>query len=288
MSLPLDQLTISHTSSVTDDQIDELGHMNVRYYGQNAVAATHAVFDRLGLGEPTLHSAYTRHHHEQMLGNELEVRSALLGGGDRLRLYHELRNRADDDLAATFVHELVHPAVEAPAIELPDHGRPRSLRLDTDGLATAPPLDQLVESGLAVRRPRTVNDEDTMGARTVPTWLANNLIWGGERLDEITEWIRTLPNGDRYAFVVMESRLWVRPEPVPIGTPIQSFSATIEVGEKIERDISWSYDTSTGEPLAAIETVDLCFNMSERRSMVIPEQSRDRIDAGFRPEFAPR
>ena len=86
----------------------------------------------------------------------------------------------------------------------------------------------------------------------------------------------------------MESRLWVRPEPVPIGTPIQSFSATIEVGEKIERDISWSYDTSTGEPLAAIETVDLCFNMSERRSMVIPEQSRDRIDAGFRPEFAPR
>ena len=84
-------LTVSHTSSVTDDQIDELGHMNVRYYGQNAVAATHAMCERLGIAPVTLRSAYTRHHHEQMRGNQLEVHSELLGGSERLRFYHELR-----------------------------------------------------------------------------------------------------------------------------------------------------------------------------------------------------
>ncbi|MCB0989494.1 MAG: thioesterase family protein [Acidimicrobiales bacterium] len=288
MNLPPAQLTVTHSSTVIEDQIDDLGHMNVRYYGMNAMSATRSMCQQMGFDEPKLRSAYTRHHHEQMLGNQLEVRSGLIGGSDRLRIYHELRNRADNDLAATFVHELDHPSPDGPKVDLPDYGRPRSLRLETDGLASAPPLNELIESGLAVRRPRTVDLEDTMGADTVPTWLANNLIWGGERLDEISEWVRTLPDGGRYAFVVMESRLWVRPEPVPIGTPIQSFSATIEVGEKIERDISWAYDTSTGDVLAVIEGVDLCFDMTRRRSMVIPDQERRKFTKEFRPDLAPR
>ena len=83
------ELTVSHTSTVTHDQIDELGHMNVRWYGANAVAATASLCERLGLGSPALHSTYTRHHHEQMEGNELEVRSAVLTAclGDMYRTY---------------------------------------------------------------------------------------------------------------------------------------------------------------------------------------------------------
>lgn len=275
------------------DQIDELGHMNVRHYGGNAYAGSLALCDTLGLGQPALQSAYTRHHNEQMEGNELEVRSALVGGSSRLRIYHELRNRANNDLAATFVHDLDHPPLHAdmnaaPTVELPAYGQPRSLRLDVDGLASAPPLDKVRERGLAVRLPRTITTEDTMGADTVPPWLANNLIWNGERPDEETEWIRTLPNGDRYAFVVMESRLWVHPTPVALGTPVESFSTTVEIGEKVARDVSWSYNTETGEPLAAIEGIDLCFNLNERRSMVIPDQTRVQFERDLHPDFAPR
>lgn len=260
--------------------------MNVRHYGGNAYAASQALCNTMGLGTPALRSAYTRHHHEQMEGNELEVRSALLGSGERLRFYHELRNRADDDLAATFIHELDHPRIEAPTIELPTYGQPRSLRLDVDGMASAPPLDELRERNLAVRVARTVDEEDTLGADTVPPWLANNLIWNGERPGPELEWIRTLPNGDQYAFVVMESRLWVHPEPVPIGTPIQSFSATVVMGEKITRDVSWSYNTDTGEPLAIIEGIDLCFNLKARRSLVIPDEARARHEPLY-PEYQP-
>ena len=97
---------ISQRSTVTPDQIDELGQMNVRYYGVNAGTATRSMCERLGLLSVLLHSAYTRHHVEQMEGNDLVVRSAVLPGGERLWIYHELVNDADDDLAATFVHEL--------------------------------------------------------------------------------------------------------------------------------------------------------------------------------------
>lgn len=280
-------LEVSHTSTVTPDQIDELGHMNVRYYGRNAIAASETICAEYGLGRPALVSAYTRHHHEQMEGNQLEVRSALLGGSPRLRLYHELRNRADNDLAASFVHELDHPALEAPTIELPAYGGPRSLSLDTDGLASAPALDELRERGLAIRKPRTVDEDDTMGADTVSAWLARNLIWGGDRLDEETDWIRELPNGDRWAYVVAESRSWVAPEPVPLGTPIESFGATIFVGGKIAREMDWAYNTETGQPIVALESVDLCFNLSARTSMEIPEAGLAKHQAHLHPEYAP-
>lgn len=267
--------------------------MNVRHYGGNAYAASQALCAKLGLGDLSLRSAYTRHHREQMEGNMLEVRSAILSDGPQLRFYHELRNQTNNDLAATFVHELDRPPPPSsalhgvPEIVLPAYGQPRSLRLDVDGLASAPTLDALRDRGLAIRVPRTVTDEDTMGAATVPYWLANNLIWNGERPDDETDWIRTLPNGDRYAFVVMEARLWVHPEPVALGTPIESFSANVEMGEKVTRDVSWAYNSETGVPLVVIEGIDLCFNMNQRRSMVIPEQSRELLAQYLCPEFAP-
>lgn len=284
MVTPLD---VSHRSTVRPEQIDDLGHMNVRYYGVNAGAGTRAVCERLGLGRPALVSAYTRHHHEQMEGNELEVRSAVVSAGDRLRIYHELRNRADDDLAATFVHELDHPPIDAPHFELPDHGRPRSLSLDTDALATAPRLDRLRELGLAHRKPRQVDAEDTQGADTVPPGNHANLLWGGERIVDEGSWVRVLPDGTNYAFVVMEQRLWIRAEPVRLGTPIESFRASLEVGEKIGRDIGWAYDAETGEPLVVSESIDLCFNLTERRSMAIPAAQRGLDGQNVHPELAP-
>ena len=66
-------LEVTHTSTVTDDQIDHLGHMNVRFYGTNAQAASNAVVDRLGIdpGRVDLTDVYTRHHQEQLLGASL-------------------------------------------------------------------------------------------------------------------------------------------------------------------------------------------------------------------------
>lgn len=273
---PTPTLSVTHTTTVTPDQIDELGHMNVRWYGHSARAATAAMCDRLGLDMPTLVSAYTRHHHEQLQGNNLEVRSAILGGSRRLRFYHELRNQADDDLAATFVHELDHPGVEAPAIELPPYGLPRSIDLDIDRLATAPTLDRVRALNLAIRLERPVTDDDLH---------PNDLVWGGEPPDADTSWIHETPDGDRVASATMESRIWMHAFP-EIGTRIQSFVANIHVGDKITHEVGWVFDMESREVVAAFEGVDLAFSIIQRRSVVMPPTVRERELERYHPELA--
>ena len=109
-------LTVTHHSAVTEDQIDHLGHMNVRFYGVNAHMGTAAILDRLGIARdaaPVVDS-YTRHRREQLLGAPLVVRSGVLAAAPaELRIYHELANEDSDELAATFVHR-VRPEAATP------------------------------------------------------------------------------------------------------------------------------------------------------------------------------
>jgi len=280
------QLSVTHTSSVTPDQIDELGHMNVRYYGQNASAATAALAKQLGVGDASVSGTYTRHHHEQMEGNQLEVRSAVLDdGGDQLRFFHELRNRDNDDLAATFIHDLRSSSANAPTISLPDYGNPRSLDINVDRIATAPSLEELRSRNLAMRLERKVTDEDTMGAQVTPAWLANNLLWGGEGLTDDSSWITDTPDGDRVAFASMETRVSIARLP-ELGTQIQSFSATLDIGEKILHELSWVFDTGTEELLIAAETIDLAFSIKHRRSTTIRPEIRAEEELRLHPDLA--
>lgn len=280
-----DGLTRTHTSSVTEDQIDNLGHMNVRYYGRNALAATEKVCANLGVPFHALAATYTRHHHEQMLGNELYVLSAELGGSNKLRLYHELRN-SNDVLAATFVHDFDHPPTGGDTIELPDHGQPRSLELDVDGFAKTPAVETLLELGLAIRIPREVGDVDELIDGSVPRWAANGLIWEGEHPDGPYDFVRKGPNGERIAMVVMESRVWVGDMPKR-GARIQSFAATLAVKGKIVHDVAWCYDLDSGEPLVVIEGIDLSFDLDKRRSIELPQVELDRRSLTLHPELAP-
>ena len=240
--------------------------------------------EQLGLASPTISSTYTRHHHEQMEGNKLEVRSAVLGG-KQLRFFHELRNQDDDDLAATFVHELDNPSIETPTIELPDYGQPRSIDLHVDRMASAPTMADLQSRGLAARHAREVTTEDSLGADIVPPWLTNNLLWGGERLDGETSWIQETEDGDRVAFASMETRLRIG-RPVALGTRIQSFSAAVHLGAKISHELNWVFEVDSAELLAVAETIDLAFSISQRRSTDMPPAVRAREEARLHPDLA--
>jgi len=278
-------MQVSHTSTVTADQIDELGHMNVRWYGANATAGTHAMCERLGLGDVATLSTYTRHHHEQLEGSALEVRSGVLTSGPNLRLFHELRNQESNALAATFIHVLDHAMIESPGIELPEYGKPRSINLGKDRIATAPSLAELQERQLAMRLARAVTFEDSMDADVVPTWLTNNLIWGGERPDGEESWILDTADGDRVAFASMETHLQVN-RPTAVGTTIQSFCATIALGSKIAHQLNWVFDVDTQDLVAVAETIDLAFSIPNRRSREMPPEARAREDARFHPDLA--
>jgi len=276
------QLHVTHTSHVTEDQIDHLGHMNVRFYGLNAVAGTHAILEEAGLpAETSIVDLHTRHHHEQMLGAALEVHSGLVDVGRGLAVYHELRNAADGDLAATFVHVLDHPRLEAPVTDIPENGRPRSLDLATDPVGSAPSVEVLRPLGLETGAPRVVDEAATPAT-------AAGLIWGGPPSDEeVRDWIQHGPNGERMGWATMESRLRINRLPSP-GTRIQSFVATTAIERKTTRSTMWAYDLAAGDVLVAFEVVNLAFDIDARRSMVIPDNYLADEQQRFHPEFVPQ
>jgi len=286
-------LEMVHQSSVTEEQIDHLGHMNVRWYAINATAASEVVLSRLGLAPDTeMVRTYTRHHNEQLLGAPLAVSSALLGGGERVRIYHELANRDTGAIAATFVHEFDHPAASLHADafvhldEVPEHGRARSLSLESDAAGSAPELSQILDLDIAVRKPRDVTTEDTGGATTVPAEMRPNLIWDGEPVrDNDIGFLRRGPNGENIGFATMESQLQLVRLP-KLGMRIQSFGAVTELRAKTYTRAMWVFDVNTAQLLVAFEIVNLCFNIDERRSMVIPDALRAEEERIFHPAFA--
>lgn len=276
---------VSHRTEVTEDQIDHLGHMNVRYYMNAAMHATRAMHERFSLDvETQVVQMYTRHLREQMLGASLEVRSGLASSSESVRFYHELVNVETGDVAATFLHDVDHPALEAPTLTIPPIGLPRSIDLETDAAARAPSAAEALELGLVNRLPRVLTDQDTVGGAVVPPERATWLIWDGEHPDGPQDWIRTGPDGERIGVANMESRVTIRRLP-EVGTTIQSFGAAVAVGEKITRHMNWAFDMDRGELLVASESIGLCFNIGERRSMVIPPAMRADYESRLHPQF---
>lgn len=273
-------LSVTHTSEVTADQIDQLGHMNVRFYGANAMAATGVMRKVLGVAPAApVVDIHTRHHHEQLLGSRLEVVSGAVAVDGRLGLYHELRNADTEQLAATFVHVVDVPSPALPVQTIPAHGRPRSLDMTVDPITCAPTLAALRELALEIRPPRALDEEITPAT-------AAGLIWGGLPTEaEQHDWIEKGPQGERMAWATMESRLRIARLPNP-GTTIQSFGATTAVARKTTRSTRWVLDLERGDVLVAFDVVNLAFDVDARRAMHVPDDYLDRDDISYHPEFA--
>ncbi len=300
-------LIATHHSVVTEEQIDHLGHMNVRFYGANAAAGTRALL--AGLGAPPdrrvrLVDLYTRHHREQLLGARLAVRSGVIEvSDDELVLYHELVNEESGVLAATFVHRVRLDAADGgdaalPAevvanargrlIVVPAHGATRSISLATDPIASAPALAELRERGLAIRNVRTVTPEECEADGSYDPSMAPALVWAGEAIDRrFPELFHEGPNGERMGWASMETRMAIARLP-RLGDRIQSFSAVIGLGDKILHNIMWAYDVDAEQLLVTFEIVNLAFDTGARRPMRIPDRIRTGETVLLHPDLAPR
>jgi acyl-CoA thioesterase FadM len=301
-------LPVTHTSSVSADQIDHLGHMNVRYYGINAHAGTEAVLagiDGWPAGRHLVHDAYTRHHREQLVGTQLLVRSAVLGADPAgVRIHHELVPANAEAFAATFVHRVspldeagaVRPvpqaaleAARSQAVEPPPYAAPRTVDLTIDLLAAPPSIDVVQQRDLAVRKPRTIGAEETDERGEYRPEATMMLLWAGELPDHVEGWGPALhegPDGELMGWAMMETRVQLARLP-RLGTRIQSFGATIAVHERATHRIHWCYDLDSGEPLCAFEAVDVAFDTRSRRSMVIPASFRRQHESSLHPDLAP-
>ena len=299
-------LRTTHTSTVTEDQIDHLGHMNVRYYAVNAHAGVRAFLADLPAWDDrphVVHDTYTRHFHEQLLGSRLDVRSAVLTADARgLRIHHELRNSDTDDLAATFVHGLspvdadgrrlplsedVAAAALAGAIGQPDYALARTLSLDTDLLAVAPSLELLLERGLAMRKPRQVTPEECDERGVFRVELAPMLTWGGEQVaPDPDEMLVETSEGVLMGWATMETRVQMGDLP-RAGDRIQSFGALVALADKAMHRVQWAYDLTSGGLLTAFEFVGVAFDVRNRRAVSIPDGYRTRALERLQPDLVP-
>jgi acyl-CoA thioesterase FadM len=298
-------LRTSHTSSVTEDQIDHLGHMNVRFYAVNAHAGTRALLAHVGWsGRHFVGDTYTRHHREQLLGTPLEVRSGVLSAdAERIRLHHELRAADSDELAATFVHGIVAvgegggptrwpdavvAAATAEVIAHPDHAATRTISLDADLLGAAPSLVLVQDRGLAMRKPRAVTPEECDADGHYRTDMAAMLTWAGEPLeDEKDEILHETADGVLMGWASMETRIQIARLPKP-GDRVQSFVATVAVHDKVTHRVNWAFDLDCGDLLTAFESVSMAFDIRGRRPMSIPEGYRQRALAHLQPDLVPQ
>jgi acyl-CoA thioesterase FadM len=304
----MSDLQTTHASEVTEDQIDHLGHMNVRYYAENASAGTRAMLDALpGWGRRpfVVHDAYTRHHREQLLGTTLIVRSAVLGADpEGLRLHHELAARDTGVLAATFVHRvspldeggeraplsdrLVGAAQDLALPVPPPYAATRTISLGADLVASSPTLDEVRARRLAVRRERLVTTEECDAAgRYIPD-LAPMLVWGGKPVGrDSSPSLEEMPSGELMGWASMETRIQTRRLP-RVGERVQSFGATVAVHDKVTHRVHWCFGLEDGELLAGFEIVNLAFDTRSRRPMTIPVGHAQRELAMLQPDLAPR
>lgn len=296
-------LTVTHHSAVTEEQIDHLGHMNVRFYGVNAHAGTGTILDRLGIpraGAPVV-DAYTRHRREQLLGAPLVVRSGILDARPtELRIYHELANEESGDLAATFVHRVrpeegthAFPAdIAARAddllIALPPHGASRSIALGSDPLAVAPAMAELRDRKLAMRKPRAVSAEECAPDGTYLRTMGPMLVWAGDPVErDRPEMLHVTDDGRRMGWASMETRLAMRRLP-RVGDRIQSFSAVLALADKTSHRILWAYDVEREDLLVSFEIVNLAFDIAARAPMSIPENIRAAETTQLHTDLAPQ
>jgi len=300
-----------HEATVAEEEIDHLGHMNVRFYLDRALRAGQALAVELGLGPGPcralggvfeLHDAFSRHYREQLVGAPLAVMGGVLAvEADGLRLYHELVNTERDERAAVFVHALKLRQLETRKplplpeiavkgagdvlVDWPEHGRPRTL--DLGRLPPALSLRDAQERGLAMRDERVVRIDECDAAGYFLAGRYQDLVWGGDdpsasRTAGVP--VFELEGGGRFGWATLENRGVVLELP-RAGTRVQSFGAEVELGRKISFRHHWVFELDAGALLCTSSTVNLAFDIAARRATEIPPAVRETLEARYHPDL---
>jgi acyl-CoA thioester hydrolase len=317
-------MRILDRSEIRPNEIDGLGHMNVRFYMERARRANRVLTADLGLSEdagedeaPTPGAklvqtdVYCRYHREQFKGSILTVGGGVLeAGGEAVSAFYEIANPAKGEIAATFImtNALIDRAsgerrplpqglawsAAAMRVELPDHGRPRTIDL-------APPKLELDLETLARRFPDDPADPMSRQSR----WRVERdscdehgflvdssaMMFGGWRQPSPQEMRRHGPmtfkgdDGHRLGWASLETRM-VRAGQARAGDELLSIGAEIAVQGKVRHSRRWLFNASTGRLVSLNDNVSIALDLDARRSIEIPASIRQRLEARCAPEFA--
>jgi acyl-CoA thioester hydrolase len=309
------------TSRVGPDEIDSLGHLNVRFYLARVDRASRTLLAALGLADAQLNArgaslrrvdTYSRFRREQFEGAELTVHGGTLGCvGEQVRCYFEIRNPAKDELAAHFVTGTVmserdsRRPLELPAsarqvneqygVQIPAYAAPRSLSLDPP--RTDVPLEQLLaqipesaEFGMTGRREAVIEPEDC-GPDGILSDDVELMFLMFRRLVDTSDPkafgppVLKTDEGHRFGWAMLETRNaeFGRPR---AGDVIVWLGADVGIAEKSRQSRRWAFVKSTGELLSIHDSVGVAMDLDARRAITIPRSIRGAMESHYLPQHA--
>ncbi|MGX9182080.1 hypothetical protein [Mesorhizobium sp. BHbdii] len=255
-------MVIFGNSRVASDEIDALGHMNIRRYTQRALLANQSLMENLGLSEEGRSvevDVYARYHREQFQGAELSVAGGVLTvEQDQVRAYYEIQNTIKAEVATCFIittavvgpedggriglHSEVTRRASALRVDLPDHGRPRTIDLfpvrldltleqitrrlaDSAGDLTKPALEWSLDADLCNEHGFLVG----FGALTFGVWRSPREELSGRPGPRE---VPPLSDGRRVGWASLEMRT-VQAAPLRAGDRLYSIGGEINLQRKV-------------------------------------------------------
>ena len=308
-------------SRVGPEEIDSLGHLNVRFYLARVDRASRRLLDALGLPEAELDrrhatlrriDTYSRFRREQFEGAELTVYGGTLGCvGEQVRCYFEIRNPARNELAAHFVtgtvlgdrtsrQPLALPASvrqvnEQFGVQIPDHAMPRSLSLDPP--RTDVPFEELMaeidesaEFGMTGRREGVIEAEDCGPDGVLRDDVELMFVMFRRQVDTTDAKAFGPPvlhtdEGHRFGWAMLETRNVELGRP-RAGDAIVWLGADVAIAEKSRQSRRWAFVKSTGELLSIHDSVGVAMDLDARRAITIPRSIRSTMERHYLPQFA--
>jgi len=316
-------MQLLHESTVLPEQIDSLGHMNVRFYMARMETANQILIKNLGLdtgdsdqgaGQSYLRriDTYTRFLQEQFAGAPLHTLGGVLDVSDEgVRSYVEIRNPDTDTVAATFIvttqltdtatrqplrfEQLPTESTRAQPVVIPDYAAPRSLSLGpVNNKVTFAELDAVVPDVegtgmMSGRRQTTVEDTDVDAAG----WLRKDIEVMFLPFTKMVQEegvphgppVFTTKAGQRVGWAVMETRNLVYTQPKR-NDELSYFNTDLVLHEKSRLSRRWAFNANSGELLGISDTVGLCIDLDKRRAISWPAEIRALIEEHMQPQLA--
>jgi acyl-CoA thioester hydrolase len=308
-------------SRVGAEEIDSLGHLNVRFYLARVDRASRRLLEALGLSETELDrrhatlrriDTYSRFRREQFEGAELTVHGGTLGCvGEQVRCYFEIRNTATNELAAHFVTGTVlgdrtnRQALALPAsarqvneqygVQIPDYAMPRSLSLDpprTDipFAELMAEIDESAEFGMTGRREGVIEAEDCGPDGVLRDDVELMFVMFRRQVDTTDAKAFGPPvlqtdEGHRFGWAMLETRNVELGRP-RAGDAIVWLGADVAIAEKSRQSRRWAFVKSTGELLSIHDSVGVAMDLDARRAITIPRSIRSTMERHYLPQFA--
>lgn len=261
-------------------ECDQMGHMNVQFYGAKFDQAEAVLLARLGLGEAAAQRREEQivFRKESRVGAALWIESAVIGidhAGDALRLRHIMYHSPSGAVAATIDVTVGHlPAAvlragEAALVAPVDMGAPDLPEpvAPPDGvsLARARALD-LAETGVSIVKPDEIGAGGIFARRAFIGRLSEavgHLIASDETSAEA---LRARHIGS----AALDYRIrWAAP--VEAGDVVVLRSGASGTVGRTLRFFHWMLNERTGEAVATVEIVAVYFDMQARKAIPVPD-----------------